>query len=113
MYDKHYVEDIGLLKMDFLGLKNLSIIQDTVNLIKKTQGIEIDIDNISLEDSKTFDLVAKGLTTGVFQFESPGMRDYLRKLAPERLEDLIAMNALYRPDRKSTRLNSSHVRISY
>lgn len=97
MYDKHYVEDIGLLKMDFLGLKNLSIIQDTVNLIKKTQGIEIDIDNISLEDSKTFDLVAKGLTTGVFQFESPGMRDYLRKLAPERLEDLIAMNALYRP----------------
>lgn len=97
MYDKHYAEDIGLLKMDFLGLRNLSIIQDAVALIKQTRNIDLEIGRIPLDDAKTFDLLSKGLTVGVFQFESPGMREYLRKLIPERIEDLIAMNALYRP----------------
>ncbi|HQB64380.1 MAG TPA: DNA polymerase III subunit alpha, partial [Fibrobacteraceae bacterium] len=97
MYDKHYAEDIGLLKMDFLGLRNLSIIQDAVALIKQTRNVDLEIGRIPLDDAKTFDLLSKGLTVGVFQFESPGMREYLRKLIPERIEDLIAMNALYRP----------------
>lgn len=97
MYDKHYAEEIGLLKMDFLGLRNLSIIQDAVALIKQTRNIDLDINNVPLDDPVTFELLSKGLTVGVFQFESPGMREYLRKLMPERIEDLIAMNALYRP----------------
>lgn len=96
-YDKHYAEDIGLLKMDFLGLRNLSVIQDALALIKQGHGIEIDIDKISLEDPRTFELLGKGLTVGVFQFESGGMQQYLRNLKPSALEDLIAMNALYRP----------------
>ncbi len=97
MYDKHYAEEIGLLKMDFLGLRNLSIIQDTVEMAKKTRGIEIDIAHLNLEDPETFRLLSRGLTVGVFQFESPGMQKYLKELCPERIEDLIAMNALYRP----------------
>lgn len=96
-YDKHYAEDIGLLKMDFLGLRNLSVIQDALAMIKSGHGIDIDIDKISLEDGKTFELLGKGLTVGVFQFESGGMQQYLRNLKPTILEDLIAMNALYRP----------------
>jgi len=96
-YDKHYAEDIGLLKMDFLGLRNLSVIQDALALIKLGHGIDIDIDKICLEDPKTFELLGKGLTVGVFQFESGGMQQYLRNLKPSVLEDLIAMNALYRP----------------
>lgn len=97
MYDKHYAEDIGLLKMDFLGLITLSLIQDALALIKKTHGIDLDIDHIPLDDAKTFELLGRGLTVGVFQFESPGMQKYLRELGPERIGDLIAMNALYRP----------------
>ena len=97
MYDKHYAEDIGLLKMDFLGLINLSIIQDTVNMVKKNRGIELDMGHIPLDDKETFDLLGKGMTTTVFQFESPGMQKYLRELKPTRIFDLIAMNALYRP----------------
>ena len=97
MYDKHYAEDIGLLKMDFLGLINLSIIQDTVNMVQKNRGIELDMGHIPLDDKKTFDLLGKGMTTTVFQFESPGMQKYLRELKPTRIFDLIAMNALYRP----------------
>jgi DNA polymerase-3 subunit alpha len=97
MYDKHYAEDIGLLKMDFLGLINLSIIQDTVNMVKKNRGIDLDMGHIPLDDKKTFDLLGKGMTTTVFQFESPGMQKYLRELKPTRIFDLIAMNALYRP----------------
>ena len=96
-YDKHYAEDIGLLKMDFLGLRNLSVIQDALALIKGTRNIDLDIDAIDLSDAKTFDLLGKGLTVGVFQFESGGMQQYLRNLKPTGLEDLIAMNALYRP----------------
>jgi len=97
MYDKHYAEDIGLLKMDFLGLINLSIIQDTVRMVKANRQIEVDMSHIPLDDKATFALLSKGMTTTVFQFESPGMQKYLRELKPNRIGDLIAMNALYRP----------------
>ena len=96
-YDGHYVEDIGLLKMDFLGLKTLSIIRDTVENIKISQGITLDTKEISDDDKETFGLFARGDTTAVFQFESPGMKKYLRELKPDRFGDLVAMNALYRP----------------
>ena len=91
------IENAGLLKMDFLGLRTLTIIRDTLSLVKKNHGVEIDIDNISLEDEETYKLFSKGQTTGVFQFESPPMREYLKKLKPTSLNDLAAMNALYRP----------------
>ncbi len=91
------IESAGLLKMDFLGLRTLTIIRDTLTLIKKNYDVEIDIDNIPLDDEKTFQLFSKGQTTGVFQFESGPMREYLKKLKPTSLNDLSAMNALYRP----------------
>jgi DNA polymerase-3 subunit alpha len=91
------IENSGLLKMDFLGLRTLTIIRDTLTLIKKNHGVELDIDKIPLDDEKTFSLFAKGQTTGVFQFESGPMREYLKKLKPTTLSDLAAMNALYRP----------------
>ena len=96
-YDGSHVESVGLLKMDFLGLKTLSIIKDAVINIKKTRGIDIDIETLPLDDKKTFELFSNGETTAIFQFESTGMKRYLRDLKPNRLEDLIAMNALYRP----------------
>ena len=96
-YDGSQVESVGLLKMDFLGLKTLSIIKDAVVNIKKSKGIDIDIENLPLDDTKTFELFSNGETTGIFQFESTGMKRYLRELKPNRFEDLIAMNALYRP----------------
>ena len=96
-YDGHYVEDVGLLKMDFLGLKTLSIIKDALQNIKKSRGIEVDIDNVPLDDKETYELYGRGETTGLFQFESDGMKKYLQDLKPTRFEDLIAMNALYRP----------------
>lgn len=96
-YDGKHVEDVGLLKMDFLGLKTLSIIKEAVDNIKLSSNIDIDIDAIPLDDKETFDLYSRGDTTGLFQFESPGMKKYLRDLKPNRFEDLIAMNALYRP----------------
>lgn len=91
------IESSGLLKMDFLGLRTLSIIRDTLEFVKKNHNVEIDIDNIPLEDEKTYGLFSKGQTTGVFQFESPPMREYLKRLQPNSLSDLAAMNALYRP----------------
>jgi DNA polymerase-3 subunit alpha len=91
------IENAGLLKMDFLGLRTLTIIRDTLELIKKNYNVEIDIDSISLDDEETYKLFSKGQTTGVFQFESPPMREYLKKLKPTSLNDLAAMNALYRP----------------
>ena len=97
MYDKHYAEDIGLLKMDFLGLINLSIIQDTVKMVEQNRNIKLVMNKIPIDDKATFELLGKGLTTTVFQFESPGMQKYLRELKPTRIFDLIAMNALYRP----------------
>ena len=95
-YDMKGLEDLGLLKMDFLGLRNLTVIDKTKKLIKRNKQ-ELDIEDISLNDKKVYNLFSKGLTTGVFQFESSGMREYLKKLQPTVIEDLIAMNALYRP----------------
>lgn len=96
-FEMHGVEDLGLLKMDFLGLKNLTIIEKTLKLIKSNHGISIDIDRIPLDDEKTFELLQHGDTTGVFQLESSGMRRYLKELKPSELEDIIAMVSLYRP----------------
>ncbi|HSA08614.1 MAG TPA: DNA polymerase III subunit alpha, partial [Candidatus Moranbacteria bacterium] len=92
-----YVEKIGLLKMDFLGLKNLTIIQNTLRIVRKTRKLEIDIDKIPLDDRETFELLQQARTTGVFQLESSGMKRYLKMLKPTVLEDIIAMVALYRP----------------
>ncbi len=96
-FDGKVIESAGMLKMDFLGLKTLTIIRDALELIKTNHGIDIDIDNIPLEDEKTFALYQRGDTIGTFQFESEGMRMYLKDLQPTNIEDLIAMNALYRP----------------
>ncbi len=96
-YDGRFVEDIGLLKMDFLGLKTLSIIKETLENIKISKGIEVDIEQIDWHDEKTFELFSHGETTAIFQFESEGMKKHLRDLKPNRFEDLVAMNALYRP----------------
>ena len=96
-YDGRFVEEIGLLKMDFLGLKTLSIIKEALENIKLSKGIEIDIDKIPLDDPKTYELFSHGETTAIFQFESEGMKKHLRDLKPNRFEDLVAMNALYRP----------------
>lgn len=96
-YDGSVVESVGMLKMDFLGLKSLSIIQDTINLIQKNHNINIDLEKLPLDDPKTYELYQKGDTIGTFQFESDGMRQWLVKLFPTDIEDLIAMNALYRP----------------
>ncbi len=91
------VEELGLLKMDFLGLSNLSVIQQALRIIKKVYGKEIDMNKLPLDDPKVYELFQRGDTTGVFQFESAGMKRYLRELKPDRFDDLIAMNALYRP----------------
>jgi len=91
------VERIGLLKMDFLGLSTLTLIHDALEEIKRTEGIELDMDDVPLDDPKTYKLFAEGAAYGIFQFESSGMRELLRKAKPSRLEDLIALNALYRP----------------
>lgn len=96
-YEGSIIEDTGLIKMDFLGLKTLSIIKEAQYNIKMRHGHEIDIDHIPLDDPKTFELYCKGATTSTFQFESAGMQNSLRSLQPSKFEDLIAMNALYRP----------------
>ncbi len=96
-YDGKHIEKVGMLKMDFLGLKTLSIIKEAIDNVRLSRGISVDIDAISYEDPKTFQLYQKGETIGTFQFESPGMRGYLKELKPTSIEDLIAMNALYRP----------------
>ncbi len=96
-YEGSVIEDTGLIKMDFLGLKTLSIIKDALANIKETRGIDLDIASIPLDDPKTFKLYCDGRTTSTFQFESPGMQNSLRGLQPSKFEDLIAMNALYRP----------------
>jgi len=96
-YDGRVIEDAGVIKMDFLGLKTLTIIKDALRLIKQNHGVVIDIDYIPLDDQPTFELYQRGDTNGTFQFESDGMQMYLRELKPDKFEDLIAMNALYRP----------------
>ena len=96
-YEGSIIEETGLIKMDFLGLKTLSIIKEALENIKQTTGEDVDISTISLEDTKTYELYSQGKTTGTFQFESAGMQKYLKELQPSKFEDLIAMNALYRP----------------
>ena len=96
-FDGSIIENAGMLKMDFLGLKTLTILRDAVRLIEKIHGIKIDLDSIPLDDKKTFELYQRGDTIGTFQFESAGMQKYLRDLKPDKFDDLIAMNALYRP----------------
>ncbi len=96
-YEGSVIEETGLIKMDFLGLKTLSIIKTAINNIKRHRGIDVDIDAIPIDDRKTYDLYCQGRTVGTFQFESAGMQKYLRELHPNKFEDLIAMNALYRP----------------
>lgn len=96
-YDGHVVESVGLIKMDFLGLSTLSIIKEALKNIKLSKGIDVDIDAIPIDDEATYKLYSEGRTVGTFQFESPGMQKYLRELKPTVFEDLIAMNALYRP----------------
>ncbi len=96
-YDMVGLEKLGLLKMDFLGLTTLTIIVDALRLVEKFRGVKIEIEDIPIDEQKTFDIFGKGYTSGVFQFESAGMRDILRRYKPDRIEDLIALNALYRP----------------
>ena len=96
-YEGRVIEETGLIKMDFLGLKTLSIIKEAIANIKLTTGKDLDIDNVPIDDPKTYQLYCEGRTIGTFQFESPGMQKYLRELQPSTFEDLIAMNALYRP----------------
>ena len=96
-YEGSVVEDVGLIKMDFLGLKTLSIIKEAIKNIKESKDVEIDIDTIPLDDEKTYQLYCEGDTIATFQFESAGMQKYLKELKPSKFEDLIAMNALYRP----------------
>ncbi|MGV8878430.1 MAG: DNA polymerase III subunit alpha [Sphingobacteriaceae bacterium] len=96
-FDGRVIEDAGVIKMDFLGLKTLTIIKGALKMIKNNHGVDIDIDNLPLDDQPTFELYQRGDTNGTFQFESDGMQMYLRDLKPDKFEDLIAMNALYRP----------------
>lgn len=96
-YEGSVIEDVGLIKMDFLGLSTLSVIREALKNIKKSRGEDLNIDKISLEDEQTFQLFCNGDTVATFQFESPGMQKHLRELKPSKFEDLIAMNALYRP----------------
>ncbi len=96
-FEGNVIENAGVIKMDFLGLKTLTIIKDALELIRRNHGISIDIDAIPLDDETTYALYQRGETNGTFQFESPGMQKYLRELKPDKFDDLIAMNALYRP----------------
>ncbi len=96
-YDMNALERIGLLKMDFLGLTTLTVLHDAVKMVQQNRGVKLDIDNLTLDDEATYKLFARGDTTAIFQFESHGMRDILRRYQPTRIEDLTALNALYRP----------------
>ena len=120
-YEMHGVEDLGLLKMDFLGLRNLDVITDCVELIRRTREVEVDIDAVDLEDGPTFEMLRRGETVGVFQLESPPVRALIRSLAPTSLDDIAALVALYRPgpmahnmhndyaDRKNGRKRVAHL----
>jgi DNA polymerase III subunit alpha len=96
-YDMNALERIGLLKMDFLGLTTLTVLQDAVKMVEQNRGVQVDLENLALEDEATYKLFSRGDTTAIFQFESHGMRDILRRYQPTRIEDLTALNALYRP----------------
>jgi DNA polymerase III subunit alpha len=107
-YEMHGVEDLGLLKMDFLGLRNLDIISDALELVKMTRGIEVDIDSVDLEDEPTYELLRRGDTVGVFQLESPPMRALMRSLAPDTFEDVAALVALYRPGPMAANMHNDY-----
>jgi len=96
-YSMGPIEEIGLLKMDFLGLRNLDVIEDAIDIIRRSRGEEVDMESIPIDDAKTYEMLAGGDSTGVFQFESEGMRDALRKVGPTEFSDLVALGALYRP----------------
>ena len=96
-FDNDVAEPAGLLKMDFLGLSTLTIINDAIDLIEKRHGFRINPDLIPLDDPKTYELFQRGETIGIFQYESPGMQKHMKDLKPDKFDDLIAMNALYRP----------------
>ena len=107
-YEMHGVEDLGLLKMDFLGLRNLDIISDALDLIRMTRGVEVDIDDVDLEDEPTYELLRRGDTVGVFQLESPPMRALMRSLAPTEFEDVAALVALYRPGPMAANMHNDY-----
>lgn len=107
-YEMHAVEELGLLKMDFLGLRNLDVIDMTIEMIRKEQGVDVDIDNIPLDDGPTFDMLCRGDSVGVFQLESPGMRELIRRLAPTNLHDLGALVALYRPGPMAANMHNDY-----
>jgi len=109
-YEMHAVEDIGLLKMDFLGLRNLSVLQKALKIIKRTKQVEIDINNLPLDDFGVYKLFQKGETLGIFQFDTSGMRRYLKELKPTEFNDLIAMAALYRPGPLNTGMTDQYIR---
>lgn len=109
-YPKDPIEELGLLKMDFLGLSNLTIIKNTLRIIKRVYGTDIDLNSLPLDDRLTYELLARGDTTGVFQFESSGMKRYLRELKPTEFDDIVAMGALYRPGPLSAGLTDSYIK---
>src|SRR5581483_6137929 len=104
----HGVEDLGLLKMDFLGLRNLDVLTDTVELIRHTRGIDVDIDNIPLDDEPTFELLRRADSIGVFQLEGGPMRALMRSLAPTCFEDVAALVALYRPGPMAANMHNDY-----
>ncbi len=107
-YEMHGVEDLGLLKMDFLGLRNLDVISDTVELIREARGIDLDIDNVALDDEKTYELLRAGDSIGVFQLEGGAMRTLMRSLAPTSFEDVAALVALYRPGPMAANMHNDY-----
>ena len=107
------IEDIGLLKMDLLGLRNLTVIEDTLQMLERETGLRLDLENIPLDDPKTFELFQKGLTEGVFQFESQGMKELLRSFKPEEFRELIALNALYRPGPLKSGMTADFVKVKH
>lgn len=109
-YSMGPIEELGLLKMDFLGLSNLTIIKNTLRIVKRVHGQDIDINSLPLDDSAAYELLQRGDTTGVFQFESAGMKKYLRELRPTQFDDIVAMGALYRPGPLSAGLTDSFIK---
>src|SRR5262245_1135951 len=107
-YEMHGVEDLGLLKMDFLGLRNLDVISDTIEVIRRTRGVELDIDNVPLDDAPTYEMLARGDSIGVFQLEGGPMRALIRSLAPTSFEDVAALVALYRPGPMAANMHNDY-----
>src|SRR5918995_698824 len=107
-YEMHGVEELGLLKMDFLGLRNLDVISDTVEIIRRTRGIELDIDAVPLDDELTYEMLRRGESIGVFQLEGGPMRALMRSLAPTGFEDIAALNALYRPGPMAANMHNDY-----